>query len=80
MPLPVVIPLLLSSVLVKKSVYKVLKTNPEEFRDLVLLADCDVEDSLPTCRKLVARLYDQKGKQASGHSDLISIKSATGYS
>lgn len=58
----------------KKSVYKVLKTNPDEFRDLVSLADCDVEDSLPTCRKLVARLYDQKGKQASGLSDLNQLR------
>jgi len=58
----------------KKSVYKVLKTNPDEFRDLVSLADCNVEDSLPTCRKLVARLYDQKGKQASGLSDLNQLR------
>jgi hypothetical protein len=47
----------------KRTVFKVLKDSPENFRDLSILADCDTDKSIDATRKLVCRLYDQKGKQ-----------------
>jgi hypothetical protein len=46
----------------KRTVFKVLKDSPENFRDLSILADCDTDKSIDAARKLVCRLYDQKGK------------------
>jgi hypothetical protein len=34
----------------------------QNFRDLSILADCDTDKSIDAARKLVCRLYDQKGK------------------
>jgi hypothetical protein len=46
----------------KRTVFKVVKDNPENFRDLSIFADCDTDKSIDAARKLVCRLYDQKGK------------------
>jgi hypothetical protein len=46
----------------KRTVFKVLKDSPENFRDLSTLADCDTDKSIDAASKLVCRLYDQKGK------------------
>jgi hypothetical protein len=37
------------------------------FRDLSILADCDTDKSIDAARKLVCRLYDQKGKLKEDH-------------
>jgi hypothetical protein len=47
----------------KRTVFKVLKYSPENFRNLSTLADCDTDKSIDAASKLVCRLYDQKGKQ-----------------
>jgi hypothetical protein len=46
----------------KQSVFKVLKENPENFKDLSNLADCDVDVSVTGARRLVIKLYDSRGK------------------
>jgi hypothetical protein len=46
----------------KRSVFKVLKENPDNFKDLSNLADCDVDVSVTAARKLVIKLYDSRGK------------------
>ena len=47
----------------KRTVFKVLKDSPENFRDLSTLADCDTDKYVDAASKLVCRLYDQiKGK------------------
>jgi hypothetical protein len=53
----------------KRSVFKVLKENPDNFKDLSNLADCDVDVSVPAARRLVIKLYDSRGKiKAKGFS------------
>ena len=54
----------------KRTVFKVLKDSPENFRDLSTLADCDTDKSIDAASKLVCRLYDQKGKLKEDHVDL----------
>jgi hypothetical protein len=54
----------------KTTVYKVLKSKSEEFSDLVLLGEGNVEDSLPVSREFVASLYDQKAKLRADYSNL----------
>ena len=54
----------------KKSVYKLLKESPDEFKDLCKLCDSDVETAVAASRKLVSNLYDQKGKSQKCLSDL----------
>jgi hypothetical protein len=49
--------------------FKVLKDSPENFRDLSILSDCDTDDTIDAARKLVCRLYDQKGKLKEDHVD-----------
>jgi hypothetical protein len=46
----------------KRSVFKVLKENSDNFKDLSNLADCDVDVSVTAARKLVIQLYDSRGK------------------
>jgi hypothetical protein len=47
----------------KRTVFKVLKDSPENFRDVSTLADCDTDQPTDAASKLVCRLYDQiKGK------------------
>jgi hypothetical protein len=46
----------------KWSVFKVLKENPDNFKDLLNLADCDVDVSVAAARRLVIKLYDSRGK------------------
>jgi 5'-3' exonuclease len=46
----------------KKSVCKLLKESPDEFKDLCKLGDSDVETVVDASRKRVSNLYDQKGK------------------
>ena len=46
----------------KRSVFKVLKENPDNFKDLSNLAGCDVDMSLTAARRLVIKLYDSRGK------------------
>jgi hypothetical protein len=46
----------------KKSVYKLLKESPDEFKDLCKLGDSDVETAVDASRKLVSNLHDQRGK------------------
>jgi hypothetical protein len=45
-----------------RSVFKVLKENPDNFKDLSNLADCDVDVSVTAARRLVIKPYDSKGK------------------
>ena len=54
----------------KRTVYKVLKSKSEEFRDLVLLGEGNVEDSLSVSREFLASLYDQKAKLRADYSNL----------
>jgi hypothetical protein len=58
----------------KKSVYKLLKESPDEFKDLCKLGDSDVETAVDASRKLVSNLYDQKGKSKKCHSDLNKLR------
>ena len=46
----------------KRSVFKVLKENPDNFKDLSHLADCDVDVSVTAARRLVIKLYDSREK------------------
>ena len=46
----------------KRSVFKVLKENPDYFKDLSNLADCDVDVSVAAARRLVIKLDDSRGK------------------
>jgi hypothetical protein len=43
-------------------VFKVLKENPDNFKDLSNLADCDVDVSVTAARRLVIKLHDSRGK------------------
>ena len=54
----------------KRTVYKVLKSKSEEFSDLVLLGEGNVEDSLSVFREFLASLYDQKAKLRADYSNL----------
>jgi hypothetical protein len=58
----------------KRTVFKVLKDSPESFRYLSILADCDTDKSIDAARKLVCRLYDQKGKLKEDHVDLNKLR------
>ena len=58
----------------KRTVFKVLKDSPENFRDLSIFVDCDTDKSIDTARKLVCRLYDQKGKLKKDHVDLNKLR------
>ena len=58
----------------KRTVFKVLKDSPENFRDLSILADCDTDKSIDATRKLVCRLYDQKGKLKEDHVNLNKLR------
>lgn len=58
----------------KRTVFKVLKDSPENFTDLSILADCDTDKSIDAARKLVCRLYDQKGKLKEDHVDLNKLR------
>ena len=58
----------------KRTVFKVLKDSPENFRDLSTLADCDSDKSIDAASKLVCRLYDQKGKLKEEHVDLNTLR------
>jgi hypothetical protein len=40
----------------KRSVFKVLKEDPDNFKDLSNLADCDVDVSVTAARRLVIKL------------------------
>ena len=51
-----------------------LKYSPENFRDLSILADCDTDKSIDAARKLVCRLYNQKGKLKEDHVDLNKLR------
>jgi hypothetical protein len=51
-----VIPLLLSLVLGKKSVFKLIKSSSAELSDLSLLKDTYLESSICVARKVVAKL------------------------
>ena len=57
----------------KRTVFKVLKDSPENFRDLSTLADCDTDQPTDAASKLVCRLYDQKGKLKEDHVDLSKL-------
>jgi hypothetical protein len=46
----------------KRSVFKVLKENPDNFKDLSHLADCDVDVPVTAARRLVIKLYDSREK------------------
>jgi hypothetical protein len=46
----------------KRSVFKVLNENPDNYKDLSNLADCDVEVSVTAARRLVIKQHDSKGK------------------
>jgi hypothetical protein len=46
----------------KRSVFKVLKENPGNFKDLSNLADCDGDVSVTAARRLVIKLYDSREK------------------
>jgi hypothetical protein len=54
--------------------FKVLKDSPENFRDLSILSDCDTDDTIDAARKLVCRLYDQKGKLKEDHVDFNKLR------
>ena len=43
-------------------IFKVLKENPSNFKDLSNLAECDVDASVTAARRLVIKLYDSRGK------------------
>lgn len=60
----------------KKTVYKVLKVNLEEFDGLVCVGgdSSTIDDSLIACRKFVARLYDQRKKLSSDHTNLNKLR------
>ena len=58
----------------KRTVFKVFKDSPENFRDLSTLADCDTDKSIDAASKLVCRLYDQKGKLKEDHVDLNKLR------
>lgn len=62
----------------KKTVMKVLKEGgADTFKDLSLLGECDVESqhsATESARKFVARLYDQKGKEADCHGCLNKLR------
>ena len=53
----------------KRTVYRVLKSKSEEFSDLVLLGEGNVEDFLAVSR-VCASLYDQKAKLRADYSNL----------
>ena len=55
--------------IVKRTVYKVLKSKSEEFSDLVLLGEGNVEVFLAVSR-VCASLYDQKAKLRADYSNL----------
>jgi hypothetical protein len=63
----------------KKSMLKALKETPDQFSDLSMISHADVDDSVDVCRKVISRLYDQKGKSNRCHSDLnrFCVKLAT---
>ena len=63
----------------KKSVFKVVKESPHELHCLTCLAESDIDCSINASRKLIATLYDTKGKFASCHGDLnkLRVKLAT---
>ncbi|CAG2233318.1 unnamed protein product [Mytilus edulis] len=58
----------------KKSVYKLLKTSSEDLSDLMQLAQSDLDVSISASRKLVARLYDPKGKYKSCQNNLNKLR------
>jgi hypothetical protein len=58
----------------KRTVYQVLKIKSEEFSDLVLLGEGNVEDSLAVSREFVASLYDQKAKLRADYSNLNNFR------
>ncbi|CAG2199629.1 unnamed protein product [Mytilus edulis] len=58
----------------KKSVYKLLKTSSEDLSDLMQLAQSDLDVSKSASRKLVARLYDPKGKYKSCQNNLNKLR------
>jgi hypothetical protein len=58
----------------KRTVFKVLKGSPENFRDLSTLADCDTDKSIDAASNIVCRLYDQKGKLKEDHVDLNKLR------
>jgi hypothetical protein len=75
--LDVTLPLLFSE-LGKKSVYKILKTSPEELPDLISLTNADLETTINAARHAVSLLYDPKGKLKSCHHDRsMRVKLAT---
>ena len=61
----------------KRSVFKVLKENPDNFKDLSNLADCDVDVSVTAARRLVIKLYDSRDKNLNKlRTRLATVKSA----
>jgi dephospho-CoA kinase len=58
----------------KRTVVKVLKDRPSDFIDLSSLAHRDIDQSVYAAGKLVARLYDQKGKLKPGHVELNKLR------
>jgi hypothetical protein len=74
-----VIPHLLPLESAKKSMLKALKETPDQFSDLSIISQADVDDSVDACRELISRLYDPKGKSKRCHSDLnrFRVKLAT---
>ena len=62
----------------KKSVYKILKTSPEEFSDLISLTNADLETTINAAKHALSLLYDHKGKLKLCHHDLnMRVKLAT---
>jgi hypothetical protein len=58
----------------KRTVFKVFRDSPENFRDLSILADCDTDKSIDAARKFVCRLYYHKGKLKEDHVDLNKLR------
>jgi hypothetical protein len=61
---------------------KVLKEDPDNFKDLSNLADCDVDVSVTAARRLVIKLYDSRGKIKAEDENLNKLRTrlASGFS
>ena len=60
----------------KRNVFKVLKENPDNFKDLSNLSDCDVVVSVTAARRLVIKLYDSRGKIKTDDENLNKVNNS----
>jgi hypothetical protein len=58
----------------RRSVFRVLKENPGNFKDLSNLAECDVDVSVTAARRLVIKLYDSRGKIKTDDENLNKLR------